>query len=72
MWNGCHWRLLYDIEKEKPELYKWIEDTYPDRAEEIKTYFKTMKENDAVYTFASTCGSWDWVSIIIMICSGRS
>ena len=72
MWDGCHWRLLYDIVNNKKELDTWITEQYSDRAAEIKDYFNAMKKDDALYTFATTCGSWDWVSIIIMICTGRN
>lgn len=71
MWNGCHWRLLYDISNSRAELMNWINTEYPARSESIVQYFTAMKKDDSVYTFASTCGSWDWVGIIIMICSGR-
>lgn len=72
MWDGCHWRLLYDMDNKKPELMEWINSTYADRAAEIVNFFTTLKTDDSLYKFASTCGSWDWVSIIIMICCGRS
>ena len=49
----------------------------PDRLHEVGWYqrasanYKTLKQDDAVYKFATKCGSWDWTGILIMIVCGR-
>ena len=37
----------------------------------LQQYYKTLKQDDAVYKFATKCGSWDWTGILIMIVCGR-
>lgn len=72
MWNGCHWRLLYDFENPiMPELSSYLNTTYPQDYNDIVEYFETLNENDNVYQFASTYGSWNWAGIFIMIGCGK-
>ena len=72
MWNGCHWRLLYDFEEPiMPDLKQYLNETHPEDYDRIVEYFSTLNKDDAVYKFASTYGSLDWTGILIMIACGR-
>ena len=55
MWNGCHWRLLYDIEKSNKVLSSYMNST---GTSSLEQYFLTLNQDDAVYKFATKCGSW--------------
>ena len=68
MWNGCHWRLLYDIEKNNKDLTAYMKSA---GTSALQQYYKTLKQDDAVYKFATKRGSWDWTGILIMIVCGR-
>lgn len=64
MWNRCHWRLLYQVKTNNSALFEYLSSI--DRLDALE-FFQAMNENDAIYTFAKKCGSWDWLGIGIML-----
>ena len=68
MWNRCHWRLLFNIAQNNSATYAFIK-TFP-KSEEALTILNAMNVDEAVYKFATHCGSWDWGLIAIVLVSG--
>ena len=54
-----------------PDLKQYLNEVSPADYDKLVEYFSALNKDDAVYQFASTYGSWDWVGILIMLACGR-
>ena len=68
MWDRCHWRLLYNVAQNDTTTISHLLSFV--RGNEVLELLEAMNINEAIYKFATHCGSWDWGLIAIVLVSG--
>ena len=68
MWNRCHWRLLYNVAQNDTTTISHLLSFA--QGNEVLELLEAMNINEAIYKFATHCGSWDWGLIAIVLVSG--